>query len=149
MATPHHPTALSSGSGKALALLPGGGGQVQPIHVFQSSSQPSVTMVRVVTSVPPNGYSAVGGVEGNSDLRGTAVWGGGNLFLKCFFCVMQSFVMWYTGKCIRVFKAVVALFTSLTPPCFYRPVLGILGYSSVTPLLFSFTAQISNARYFL
>lgn len=69
MATPHHPTALSSGSGKALALLPGGGGQVQPIHVFQSSSQPSVTMVRVVTSVPPNGYSAVGGVEGNSDLR--------------------------------------------------------------------------------
>lgn len=75
MATPHHPTALSSGSGKALALLPGGGGQVQPIHVFQSSSQPSVTMVRVVTSVPPNGYSAVGGVEGNSDLRGTAVWG--------------------------------------------------------------------------
>lgn len=76
MATPHHPTALSSGSGKALALLPGGGGQVQPIHVFQSSSQPSVTMVRVVTSVPPNGYSAVGGVEGKSDLRGTAVWGG-------------------------------------------------------------------------
>uniref|UniRef100_A0A3Q2VXZ9 Forkhead box K1 n=1 Tax=Haplochromis burtoni TaxID=8153 RepID=A0A3Q2VXZ9_HAPBU len=73
MATPHHPTALSSGSGKALALLPGGGGQVQPIHVFQSSSQPSVTMVRVVTSVPPNGYSAVGAVEGNSDLRGTAL----------------------------------------------------------------------------
>ncbi|XP_030590469.1 forkhead box protein K1 isoform X3 [Archocentrus centrarchus] len=71
MATPTHPTALSAGSGKALALVPGASGQVQPIHVFHSSSQPSVTMVRVVTSVPPNGYSApaVGGVEGNSDLR--------------------------------------------------------------------------------
>uniref|UniRef100_A0A3Q0SHX8 Forkhead box K1 n=1 Tax=Amphilophus citrinellus TaxID=61819 RepID=A0A3Q0SHX8_AMPCI len=71
MATPTHPTALSAGSGKALALVPGTSGQVQPIHVFHSSSQPSVTMVRVVTSVPPNGYSApaVGGVEGNSDLR--------------------------------------------------------------------------------
>lgn len=86
MATPHHPTALSSGSGKALALLPGGGGQVQPIHVFQSSSQPSVTMVRVVTSVPPNGYSAVGGVEGNSDLRGTAVWRGESIFEMLFLC---------------------------------------------------------------
>ncbi|CAG5928711.1 unnamed protein product [Menidia menidia] len=76
MAAPPHPTVLNSGLGKALALVPGGGGQVQPIHVLQGTPQPSVTMVRVVTSAPPssnppNGYSAppVGGLEGNSDIR--------------------------------------------------------------------------------
>lgn len=78
MAAPPLPTVLSSGPGKALALVPGGGGQVQPMHVLQNPPQPTVTMVRVVTSNPltsnpPNGYSApsVGGAEGNSDLRGT------------------------------------------------------------------------------
>uniref|UniRef100_A0A3B4YF96 Forkhead box K1 n=1 Tax=Seriola lalandi dorsalis TaxID=1841481 RepID=A0A3B4YF96_SERLL len=77
MAAPPHPTILPSGPGKALALVPGGGGQVQPIHMLQSPPQPSVTMMRVVTSVPalsnpPNGYStpSVGGAEGNSELRG-------------------------------------------------------------------------------
>ncbi|XP_051242573.1 forkhead box protein K1 isoform X2 [Dicentrarchus labrax] len=76
MAAPPHPTILSSGPGKALALVPGGGGQVQPIHVLQNAPQSSVTMVRVVTSGPltsnpPNGYSApsVGGAKGNSELR--------------------------------------------------------------------------------
>ncbi|XP_040003274.1 forkhead box protein K1 isoform X2 [Xiphias gladius] len=76
MAAPPHPTVLPSGPGKALALVPGGGGQVQPIHVLQNASQPSVTMMRVVTTAPPlsnppNGYSApsVGGAEGNSELR--------------------------------------------------------------------------------
>uniref|UniRef100_A0A3Q3VT55 Uncharacterized protein n=1 Tax=Mola mola TaxID=94237 RepID=A0A3Q3VT55_MOLML len=68
MAAPHHP-ALPSGPGKALALVPGGGGQLQPIHMLQNPPQSSVTMVRVVTSNPlssnpPNGYSApVGGAE--------------------------------------------------------------------------------------
>nr|XP_046227512.1 forkhead box protein K1 [Scatophagus argus] len=77
MAAPSHlPTVLSSGQGKALALVPGGGGQVQPIHLLQNPPQSSVTMVRVVTSgpltsTPPNGYtnSSIGGAEGNSELR--------------------------------------------------------------------------------
>ncbi|XP_029288132.1 forkhead box protein K1 [Cottoperca gobio] len=76
MAAPTHPTVLPSGPGKALAFIPGGGGQVQPIHMLQNPIQSSVTMVRVVTSVPltsnpPNGYSApsVGGAEGHSELR--------------------------------------------------------------------------------
>ncbi|KAK0145050.1 Forkhead box protein K1 [Merluccius polli] len=61
MAAPHHPSPLPSGLGKALALVPGGGGPAQPFHLIQSSSQPAVTMVRVVTSAPlcsnlPNGY---------------------------------------------------------------------------------------------
>ncbi|XP_041640736.1 forkhead box protein K1 [Cheilinus undulatus] len=70
MAAPPHPV------GKALAFVPGGGGQVQPIHLLQSPPQSSVTTVRVVTSAsltsnPPNGYSAssVGAAEGNSELR--------------------------------------------------------------------------------
>ncbi|TMS23894.1 Forkhead box protein K1 [Larimichthys crocea] len=73
---PAHPTILPSGLGKTLALVPGGGGQIQPIHMLQSAPQSSVTMVRVVTSGPltsnpPNGYSSpsVGGPEGNSELR--------------------------------------------------------------------------------
>lgn len=80
MAAPPLPAIFSSGPGKALALVPGGGGgigQVQPLHVLQSTPQPSVTMVRVVTSNPltsstPNGYSTppVGGAaEAGSDLR--------------------------------------------------------------------------------
>lgn len=76
MAAPPHPRALPSGPGKALAFVPGGGGQVQPIHVLQNPTQSSITMVRVVTSAPltsnpANGYSApsVGGAEGNSELR--------------------------------------------------------------------------------
>uniref|UniRef100_A0A3P8U575 Forkhead box K1 n=1 Tax=Amphiprion percula TaxID=161767 RepID=A0A3P8U575_AMPPE len=71
MAAPSHPTVLPSGPGKALALVPGGSSQVQPIHVLQTPPQSSVTMVRVVTSTTPNGYSTPtgGGVEGNSDLR--------------------------------------------------------------------------------
>uniref|UniRef100_A0A8C6L3D9 Forkhead box K1 n=1 Tax=Nothobranchius furzeri TaxID=105023 RepID=A0A8C6L3D9_NOTFU len=78
MAAPPHPTVLNSGPGKALALVPGGGGQIQPIHVLQNAPQSSVTMVRVVTSTPsssnpPNGYSTptVGGSESSSDIRGT------------------------------------------------------------------------------
>ena len=77
MAAPHHPSILPSGVGKALALVPGGG---QPIHLLQNPNQ-SLTMVRVVTSGPltsnpPNGYSnpSVGGGDGNSELRGTAMW---------------------------------------------------------------------------
>lgn len=74
MAAPPHPTVMPSGPGKAFALVPGGGGQVQPIHVLQHPPQSSVTMVRVVTSVPSNpanGYSSnsVGGVEGSSEVR--------------------------------------------------------------------------------
>ncbi|XP_017283939.1 forkhead box protein K1 [Kryptolebias marmoratus] len=76
MAAPPHPTVLNSGPGKTLAFVPGGGGQVQPIHVLQNAPQSSVTMVRVVThtpssSNPPNGYSTpnVGGVESNNDIR--------------------------------------------------------------------------------
>ncbi|XP_013866850.1 forkhead box protein K1 isoform X2 [Austrofundulus limnaeus] len=76
MAAPPHPTILNSGPGKTLALVPGGGGQVQPIHLLQNAPQPSVTMVRVVThtppsSNPPNGYSTptVGGVESNNNIR--------------------------------------------------------------------------------
>lgn len=80
MAAPPHPSVLPSGPGKTLALVPGGGSQIQPFHVLQNPPQSTVTMVRVVTSTPltsnpPNGYSApsVGGPEGNSELRGTAV----------------------------------------------------------------------------
>ncbi|KAF7663298.1 hypothetical protein LDENG_00213620 [Lucifuga dentata] len=84
MAAPPHPAVLPSGPGKALALVPGGGGQVQPIHVLHGPPQPSVTMVRVVTSAPPlsspqNGYIASsvcttmpvmqGGLESNNELR--------------------------------------------------------------------------------
>uniref|UniRef100_A0A3Q3JXY8 Forkhead box K1 n=1 Tax=Monopterus albus TaxID=43700 RepID=A0A3Q3JXY8_MONAL len=76
MAAPPHPTVLPSGPGKTLALIPGGSGQVQPIHMLQNPPQSTVTMVRVVTSVPqssnpPNGYSgpSVGGAEGNSEER--------------------------------------------------------------------------------
>ncbi|XP_076003872.1 forkhead box protein K1 [Genypterus blacodes] len=83
MAAPPHPAVLSSGPGKALALVPGGGGQLQPFHVLQSAPPSSVTMVRVVTAAPPssnppNGYSASsvctlpglqGGAEGSSELR--------------------------------------------------------------------------------
>ncbi|XP_061575667.1 forkhead box protein K1 [Cololabis saira] len=76
MAAPPHPTVLNSGPGKTLALVPGGIGQVQPIHVLQNAPQSTVTMVRVVTSTalpsnPTNGYSAlaVGGLEGNNDVR--------------------------------------------------------------------------------
>ncbi|XP_071761469.1 forkhead box protein K1 isoform X1 [Centroberyx gerrardi] len=87
MAAPPHPTALPPGLGKALAFVPGGGGQVQPLHVLQNPPQSSITMLRVVTSAPPpsnppNGYSASsactttpgqqGGAEGNSELRGIA-----------------------------------------------------------------------------
>ncbi|CAJ1053985.1 forkhead box protein K1 [Xyrichtys novacula] len=68
MAAPPHP------AGKTLALVPGGGGQVQPIHLLQNPPQSSITMVRVVTSTshtsnPPNGYSAPSVGEGNSELR--------------------------------------------------------------------------------
>ncbi|XP_054461306.1 forkhead box protein K1 [Anoplopoma fimbria] len=76
MAAPAHPTVLPSGQGKALAFVPGGGGQVQPIHMLQNTGQSTITMVRVVTSAPPtsnppNGYSApsVGGAEGHTELR--------------------------------------------------------------------------------
>jgi len=96
MAAPPHPTVLNSGPGKALAFIPGGGGQIQPIHLLQSTPQSSVTMVRVVTSAPPssnppNGYSAppVGGLEGNSEVRGTVL---GIYFRSVFFCIMQSCV---------------------------------------------------------
>ncbi|KAM9857521.1 forkhead box protein K1 [Aulostomus maculatus] len=83
-APPHHPTVLSSGLGKALALVPGGGSQVQPIHLLHNPPQSSITMLRVVTSTPPssnppNGYSAPsvgtavpglqGGADGNSEFR--------------------------------------------------------------------------------
>ncbi|XP_034087298.1 forkhead box protein K1 isoform X2 [Gymnodraco acuticeps] len=72
MAAPTHTSMLPSGPGKALAFIPGGG-HIQPLHLLQSSSQSSVTMLRVVTSTPltshpPNGYSA-GGAEGHSELR--------------------------------------------------------------------------------
>ena len=81
MATPHHPSPLPSGLGKALALVPGGGGPAQPFHLIQSSSQPALTMVRVVTSAAlssnlPNGYISTacttipgqqGAVEGSSE----------------------------------------------------------------------------------
>lgn len=95
MAAPPHPSVLPSGLGKALALVPGGGGQVQPIHMLQNPPQ-SVTMLRVVTNAPPpsnppNGYSAPilpglqGGADCNSELRGTAV---GICFYECLFSVM-------------------------------------------------------------
>lgn len=82
MAAPPLPAVFSSGPGKSLALVPGGG-QVQPVHLLQSAPQPSVTMVRVVTSNPltsstPNGYGAppVGGAgEASSELRGILVSG--------------------------------------------------------------------------
>lgn len=77
MAAPSHPAVLPSGLGKTLALVPGGCGPIQPIHMLQNPPQSSVTMVRVVTSAPPssnppNGYSTTsgGGAEGNSELRG-------------------------------------------------------------------------------
>lgn len=78
MAAPPLPAVFSSGPGKTLALVPGGG-QVQPVHVLHGAPPPSVTMVRVVTSNPltssiPNGYSAPPGggaaEAGSSDLRG-------------------------------------------------------------------------------
>uniref|UniRef100_A0A3P8U1T4 Forkhead box K1 n=1 Tax=Amphiprion percula TaxID=161767 RepID=A0A3P8U1T4_AMPPE len=89
MAAPSHPTVLPSGPGKALALVPGGSSQVQPIHVLQTPPQSSVTMVRVVTSTTPNGYSTPtgGGVEGNSDLRGTAI---GNRVIQTVDSVVQG-----------------------------------------------------------
>ncbi|KAM3622779.1 uncharacterized protein V6R79_003000 [Siganus canaliculatus] len=74
MAAPHHPSILPSGTGKTLALVPGGG--VQPFHVLQGPPQSSVTMLRVVSggplaSSPPNGYSAPsgGGADGGGELR--------------------------------------------------------------------------------
>uniref|UniRef100_A0A3P9M6B7 Forkhead box K1 n=1 Tax=Oryzias latipes TaxID=8090 RepID=A0A3P9M6B7_ORYLA len=80
MAAPAHPSVLNSGPGKALTILSGGVGQAQPIHVLQTTPQSSVTMVRVVTSAPQssypsNGYSTPvgGGLEGSSDIRGTAL----------------------------------------------------------------------------
>lgn len=98
MAAPPHPTIIASGPGKALALVPGGGGQIQPTHVLQNLPQSSVTMVRVVTNTlpptnPPNGYSAssIGGVEGNSDLRGTAME-------ICLFCILKAIVTWCTQE---------------------------------------------------
>ncbi|KAM3865002.1 forkhead box protein K1 [Diretmus argenteus] len=84
MAAPPHPTALTSGQGKTLALIPGGGGHIQPLHLLQNHPQSSITMLRVVTSTPPsshppNGYitssacttmpGQQGGAEGNSELR--------------------------------------------------------------------------------
>lgn len=69
MAAPPLPAVFSSGPGKSLALVPGGG-QVQPL--LQGPPQPSVTMVRVVTSTP-NGYSvppAGGAAEASGELRG-------------------------------------------------------------------------------
>ncbi|XP_058496282.1 forkhead box protein K1 [Solea solea] len=76
MAAPPHPSILPSGPGKTLALVPGGISQLQPIHLLQNPSQPALTMMRVVTSVPPlsnppNGYStlSVGGAESNSEPR--------------------------------------------------------------------------------
>uniref|UniRef100_A0A7N6BRB3 Forkhead box K1 n=1 Tax=Anabas testudineus TaxID=64144 RepID=A0A7N6BRB3_ANATE len=80
MAAPSHPAVLPSGLGKTLALVPGGCGPIQPIHMLQNPPQSSVTMVRVVTSAPPssnppNGYSTTsgGGAEGNSELRVTSI----------------------------------------------------------------------------
>ncbi len=80
MAAPPNPTILPAGPGKALALVPGGSGHAQPIHLLQNPPQSSVTTVRVVTSGPLtsnplNGYSApsAGGAEVNSELRGNAV----------------------------------------------------------------------------
>ncbi|XP_077426329.1 forkhead box protein K1 [Vanacampus margaritifer] len=55
MAAPPYPSAAL---GKALTLIPGGGGQV---HLLQNPPPPppsSVTMLRVVTAAPPNGYCA-------------------------------------------------------------------------------------------
>ncbi|XP_051941157.1 forkhead box protein K1 [Hippocampus zosterae] len=54
MAAPPHPSAAL---GKALALLPGGGGGGQ-VHLLQKGAPSSVTMLRVVTGAPPNGYCA-------------------------------------------------------------------------------------------
>ncbi|TNN61005.1 Forkhead box protein K1 [Liparis tanakae] len=72
MAAPAHPMV----QGKALAFLPSGGGLIQPIHMLQGAAQSSITMLRVVTGLPPasnppNGYSApsMGGTEGNTELR--------------------------------------------------------------------------------
>jgi len=83
MAAPHHPSPLPSGLGlglglgKALALVPGGGGPAQPFHLIQSSAQPAITMVRVVTSAAltsslPNGYvsaacTAIPGQQGAAE----------------------------------------------------------------------------------
>ncbi|XP_062243475.1 forkhead box protein K1 [Platichthys flesus] len=72
MAAPSHQTLLSTGAGKTLALVPGGGGQ--PIHLLQSVPQSAVTMMRLVTSAhplsnPPNGYSAPSGGGAEGELR--------------------------------------------------------------------------------
>ncbi|XP_060943603.1 forkhead box protein K1 [Limanda limanda] len=72
MAAPPHQTLLSTGAGKTLALVPGGGGQ--PIHLLQSVPQSAVTMMRLVTSAhplsnPPNGYSAPSGGGAEAELR--------------------------------------------------------------------------------
>lgn len=118
MAAPPHPTVLPSGPGKALALVPGGGGQIQPIHVLQNPPQSSVTMVRVVTSGPltsnpPNGYSApsVGGAEGNSELRGTAM---GISFTSalpvlCHMLVPDYYISWSAHLQFDILKPVVGL----------------------------------------
>ncbi|XP_057699241.1 forkhead box protein K1 [Corythoichthys intestinalis] len=52
MAAPPHPGAALS---KAVALIPRGGGQV---HLLQNPPPSSVTMLRVVSGAPPNGYCA-------------------------------------------------------------------------------------------
>lgn len=122
MAAPPHPTVLPSGPGKALALVPGGGGQVQPIHVLQNSPQSSVTMVRVVTSGPltsnpPNGYSvpSVGGAEGNSELRGTAMGISfrSALSVLCDMLVPDYYISWSAHLQFELFKAVVGLSYSI------------------------------------
>ncbi|XP_061534651.1 forkhead box protein K1 [Phycodurus eques] len=56
MAAPPHP---SGALGKALALFPGGSGQVHLLHNPPPSSSSSLTMLRVVTTgATPNGYCA-------------------------------------------------------------------------------------------
>ncbi|XP_077462226.1 forkhead box protein K1 [Stigmatopora argus] len=52
MAAPPHPSAPL---GKAVAFIPGGGGQV---HLLQNPPPSSVTMLRVVAGPTPNGYCA-------------------------------------------------------------------------------------------
>lgn len=115
MAAPPHPSILPSGQGKALAFVPGGGGQVQPIHLLQNPTQSSVTMVRVVTSGPltsnhPNGYSApsIGGAEGNSELRGTAM--GISFRSALFVCdslVPDYYMSWSAHIQFQLFNTVV------------------------------------------
>ena len=100
MATPHHPSPLPSGLGKALALVPGGGGPAQPFHLIQSSSQPALTMVRVVTSAAlssnlPNGYISTacttipgqqGAAEGSSESYFRAILFSTQILCKYIFC---------------------------------------------------------------